>query len=164
MLNIKSLAALGAGALVVGLAVGGWTGYRVAAGGYEKRIANASTAALEAQNAAVVAANRAAEAERKRTVSAIEVRAARAAIAQGVIHETHADPGPIDCEWRPSQRLRIERIYAAYGFAGETAPRGVPDAVRLAPVEGSAARGVGRGGHSLGLRLLGTAPGLRGGK
>lgn len=151
MLNITAL--LTAVALVVGLAVGGWTGYRVAAGSYETRIADAATATIEAQNAAVVAANRASEAERARTVSAIEARAAQAALAQGVIHETHADPGPADCEWRPAQRVRVERVYAAYGAGGEAPAAGVSDAVRRTAADEPAARGLGIGDPPLGLHL-----------
>lgn len=163
MFSIKSIAAAGAAALVVGLAVGGWAGYRVAAGGYESRIADAAAQAIESQNTAVESANRAAEAERKRAVLAIEARAARAALAQGAINETHSDSGPAACEWRDTQRVRIQRIYDAYGAAGEAAAAGVSDAVRAAPADGSAARGLGVGGASLGLRVPTSAPGLRGG-
>lgn len=161
MLNITAL--LTAGALAAGLTMGGWLGYRVAAGSYETRIADAATAAIEAQNVAVVAANRAAAAERKRAVLAIEARAAQAALAQGVIHEAHADPGPADCEWRPAQRVRVERVYTAYGAGGEAPAAGVSDAVRGTTTDEPAARGLGIGDPPLGLRLPGAAQGLRGG-
>lgn len=151
-LNVKMSALLAAGALAAGLAMGGWLGYRVAAGGYESRIADAARAAVEAQNTAVEAANRAAKAEHERAVQAIESRARASVSAQEVINEIHVAPDARNCEWSDDQRMRIQRIYAIY--SANSAPAiGVRATLPGASADGAEARTVGSGNATLRARV-----------
>jgi hypothetical protein len=103
------------GILALCCAVAFWLGDRIASGRYEARIADISAAIAEAQVEVVERHNQALEAERKRAASAAASRSQRRQVAQGVTHEIARD-GDRSCEWRDLHRLRIEQLYAAYGF------------------------------------------------
>jgi len=129
---VQLLVIVGAVALLLGGGLGFWLGDGMADGRCAQRELVVANAYASNQNAAVEATNRAAEAERKRAVSAASARSRKAAAAQEVIHETVADPGPADCEWRPAQRLRIETLYRTYGADSQAGAARVPDPVPAA--------------------------------
>lgn len=140
-----------AGAAAFGL------GYRVAAGSYEARIADIAVAVSESQDAAARRASEALAAESRRADAAEKARAAERGLAAGVMHEIAA-AADLSCEFRDSHRLRLERLYGAYGYGPDGASARVPGDV-LGPAQpGDAARDVGRGDRELGSGLRGSAP------
>jgi len=157
MLNIKAMAGGVAVAALVGLAVGGWSGYRVASGSYEKQLHDLAVAYATAQTEAIDAANRAAATERARAVSAAEARGRKAASAREVIHEIQANPDDRDCGWTDDQRMRIEALYRAHGYRQDGAPTGVPDTLRTPATSEPAAGPVGSASLRLGRGVQGLA-------
>ena len=125
------------GILALACAVSGWLGYRVAAGTYEARIGDISTAIATSQVEAVERHNQALEAERKRAASASAARSQRRQVAQGIAHEIAQDADR-STEWRDAHRVRIERLYGAYGYAPDGSPAGVSDSVPAAALNGTA--------------------------
>lgn len=121
------------GILALACAVAFWLGDRVASGRYEARIADIAVAVSESQNAAVERHNRALEVERKRADAAGKARSKQRQVAQGIVHEIARDTDH-SCEWREPHRLRIERLYGAYGYARDGSPTGVQDSVPAAAI------------------------------
>lgn len=148
---LKSRATLGIAAVVVSAVVGWHYGSSVKTAHYERMLHDQGVAYANAQNAAIEAANRAAEVERKRAVSAAEARVQRAAARQEITHAITADTN-LDCEWRDDHRLRLESLYRASGYdpTGTPArmPHPLPQPAVNEPAEGavgSGSMGVGRG-------------------
>lgn len=134
-----------------------WLGDRLASGRYEERLKDISQAIADAQNDATERANKALEAERKRADAAQQARGAQRALAQGVIHEMAGDTD-LSCEWRDPHRVRVERLYRAYGYASDGSPARVPDTLPDAAIDRAAAGAVGGGGVQLGRGLRSPAP------
>jgi hypothetical protein len=137
--------------------VGFWVGDRVSSGRYEARLADVAVAISESQNAATERANQALEAERKRADGAQKARSAQRSVAQGVIHDVAKDTD-LSCEWRDSHRVRVERLYHAYGYAPDGSPAGVQDSLPDASVDRPASGAVGSGSVQLGRGLRSPAP------
>ena len=110
--------AIRAGLFVLGCATAFWLGDRVASGRYEARLADVSEAIAESQNAAVERHNLELETERKRASASASARSELRQVAQGVIHEVASD-ADLSCEWRDAHRMRLESVYAAYGYAAD---------------------------------------------
>lgn len=110
---------------LVGAGLAGWLAYGVASGNCAKR----ELAVTKEDNAQLVsrieAANRDTEAELTVSVAESEDRGRKDAAAQEVVHEAAADTDR-SCEWSDAQRLRIDNLYAIYGYS----PDGTPLAVR----------------------------------
>ena len=144
------------GLVALACATSFWLGDRLASGRYEKRLADVSEAITEAQNAAVERHNKALEVERKRADAALASRSQRRQVASGVTHEIihDADRG---CEWREPHRMRVERLYDAYGYHPDGSATGVSDSVPDAPVHGTPSGAVGGSGIHLGRGLRSPA-------
>ena len=141
-----------AGLVALACATSFWLGDRLASGRYEKRLADVSEAVTEAQNAAVERHNQALEVERKRADAALASRSQRRQVASGVTHEiTHdTDRG---CEWREPHRMRVERLYDAYGYHPDGSAAGVSDSVPDATIYGASPGAVGGSSVHLGRGL-----------
>lgn len=142
--RIGVLALVGAGAF--------WAGDRIASGRYEARLADVSRAIAQAQNEAADRHNTALAAERKRADAALAARSQRRQVAQGVTHGIARDDDR-SCEWRDPHRLRIEQLYAAYGFDPAGSSVGMQATVPDATLDGAASGDVGRSGIPLGRGL-----------
>lgn len=142
--RIGVLALVGAGAF--------WAGDRIASGRYEARLADVSRAITQAQNEAADRHNAALAAERKRADAALAARSQRRQVAQGVTHEIARDDYRT-CEWRDLHRLRIEQLYAAYGFDPTGSSVGMQATVPDATLDGAASGDMGRSGTHLGRGL-----------
>lgn len=125
--RIGVLALVGAGAF--------WAGDRIASGRYEARLADVSRAIAQAQNEAADRHNQALAAERKRADATLAARSQRRQVAQGVTHEIAQDTDR-GCEWREPHRVRIERLYDAYGYRPDGSAAGVSDSVPDATIHG----------------------------
>lgn len=153
MLNIKAMAGGMAVAVLVGGVGGFGLGYRVASGGYEKRLHNQAVAYANAQTAAIDEANRAAAAERRRAVSAAEERTRREAGAREVIHDIAANPDDRDCGWTDDQRMRIESLYRAHGYRSDGTADRMPNSLQPAATGKSPENSMGGRGLRLGGEL-----------
>lgn len=60
-----------------------------------------------------------AQAEQARAVAAALARQKPLIITKEVVREVRSNPDPRACEWRPEQRLRVERIYGAAGYRAD---------------------------------------------
>lgn len=143
------------GILALACATSFWLGDRLASGRYETRIADIAVAISESQVEAAHRHNQALEAERKRAASASVARSKQRQVAQGIVHEIARDTDR-SCEWREPHRLRIERLYGAYGYARDGGPAGVQDSVPAAALDGAAKGTVGGSGIPLGRGLQST--------
>lgn len=144
------------GLLALGCAGSFWLGDRVASGRYEARIADVSEAIVESQNAAVERHNRELEVERKRADEFAAARSKQRQVAQGVTHDVARD-ADLSCEWRAAHRMRLESIYAAYGYAADGSSPGVPGALRQPTPSRFGSGGLGGGGGVLGSGLQSPA-------
>ena len=133
-----------------------WLGDRLASGRYEKRLADISQAIAKSQDAAVERHNLELASERKRANEALASRSQRRQVAQGVIHEVASD-ADLSCEWRDAHRMRLESIYAAYGYASDGSSPGVPGALRQPTPSRFGSGGLGSGGGALGSGLQSPA-------
>ncbi len=113
----------------VGYVLGSWRGEVRATQCVERQL-ESSQATVRHQDAAIERHNQAIEAERERFATAQAARDKRRAVAQGIADEIAADPD-LSCEWRDAHRMRIERLYSAYGYQ-QAGPAGVPDTVPAA--------------------------------
>lgn len=113
---------------VLVLCLGLWAGSGLTARGYEKRLVGISTAIADSYKSVIADAGKKLAAERTRYAAAEAHRAQQRAAAAEVISEVISD-GDRSCEWRPEHRLRIERIYSAYGYDPRSPDR-VPDEVQ----------------------------------
>lgn len=113
---------------VLVLCLGLWVGSGLTARGYEKRLVGISTAVADSYKSVIDDAGKKLAAERKRYVAAEAHRAEQRAAAMEVISAVISD-GSRSCEWRPEHRMRLERLYAAYGYDPQN-PNRVPDAVQ----------------------------------
>lgn len=148
--------AIRTGLLVLGCATAFWLGDRVASGRYEARLADVSEAIAESQNAAVERHNLELETERKRASASASARSELRQVAQGVIHEVASD-ADLSCEWRDAHRMRLESVYAAYGYAADGSAPGVPGSVRQPTTPWLGSGGVGGGSGALGSGLQSPA-------
>ena len=114
-----------------------------------KRIKDISVAISEAQNEAIGRHNKALEVERKRAAASFESRGRQQQVAQGIKHEIAQDVGRT-CEWREPHRVRIERLYGAYGHNPDGSTTGVSNPLPASPFDGTAKGAVGGGGVRLG--------------
>lgn len=137
------------GAITLVCATAFWLGYRVAAGTYEERIKDISVAISEAQNETIDRHNKALEVERKRAAASFESRGRQQQVAQGIKHEIAQDVDRT-CEWREPHRVRIERLYGAYGHNPDGSTTGVSNPLPASPFDGTAQGAVGGGGVRLG--------------
>ena len=140
------------GILALACATSFWLGDRVASGRYEARIADIAVAVSQAQVEAADRHNRELEAERKRAASAAAARSQRRQVAQGIIHEIAQDADR-STEWRDAHRVRIERLYSAYGYTPSGSSAGVQDSMPAAALDGSAQGTMGGSGLRLGRGL-----------
>ena len=144
------------GILALACAVAFWLGDRLASGRYEARIADISAAVSQAQVEAVERHNQALDAERKRAASAAAARSQRRQVAQGIVHEIAQDTDR-GCEWREPHRVRVERLYGAYGYHPDGSTTGMSYPVPAAPVHGTPQGAVGGGSVHLGRGLRSPA-------
>ena len=101
--------------LVVGaLLVGGWTGYRIAVAQYETRLHAQAVAYAQAADHRIAQLRAETDAQRAADIEAAEARGRAAQRARVIVREIPADPR--DCGWTADQRLRIDRLYDAYGL------------------------------------------------
>lgn len=124
------------GLVALACATAFWLGDRVASGRYEARLADVSEAIAESQNAAVERHNLELAVERKRATAAASSRSQRRQVASGVTHEIAQDTDR-GCEWREPHRVRIERLYDAYGYRPDGSAAGVSDSVPDAAIHGA---------------------------
>ena len=140
------------GILALCCAVAFWLGDRLASGRYEARISDIAVAVSQAQVEAAERHNRELEAERKRAASASAARSQRRQVAQGIVHEITQDVDR-STEWRDAHRVRIERLYGAYGYAPDGSPTGVSDSVPDAALNSATSGAVGGSSIHLGRGL-----------
>ena len=118
--------AIAGAAAIAGYVVGSG----LTAGSYERRLHTQAVEYAEGWKSAVEAANTAAEAQRKRDVAQAEVRGKRSVAAKEVIHEIQT--ATTDCVWTPDDSVRINKLYAAYGYNPDGSPVSVSDTVPAA--------------------------------
>ena len=144
------------GLVALACATSFWLGDRLSSGRYEKRLADVSQAITEAQNAAVERHRLELAAERKRADAALASRSQRRQVASGVIHEIAQDTDR-GCEWREPHRVRVERLYGAYGYRPDGSATGMPYSLPAAPVHSTPSGAVGGSGIHLGRGLRSPA-------
>lgn len=117
-------------AFLIGACVGGYVCYRMAERNALERESIALRNVIESADAAIRSANAAAAEEQRRVVAAALERSQRAKRADEVIANATPDPDRANCEWNADERLRLERLYALYGFTVTPGTGGVPDTMQ----------------------------------
>lgn len=131
-IGLAALALLAAGG--VGYGLGSWRG-AVRETKLVERQLESSQATVRHQDAAIERHNRELASERARFAADQAARDRQRAVAQGVVDEIAAD-ADLGCEWRDAHRLRIDRLYRAYGYQ-QGSPAGVPDSMPIAAKPGA---------------------------
>lgn len=144
-------------ALVAAICAGWfWLGSEVTSARYERRLTAVSEAVAKSYAYQIEQHNAALATERERAKAAQQKRTSRTQAAQKVVYEIAKDTDR-SCEWRDLQRLRIDQLYTAYGYAPDGSPAGVSDSVSAAALNGATPRAVGGSGFPVGRGLQGAA-------
>lgn len=103
-------------AVATATVVGGYGGYKIAAWQCKADKLELVEQYNEQLEETLTEYAKQARADQARAVLAAMERQATSSKAQEVIHETATDPGDAACEWRDTQRMRIDRLYETFGY------------------------------------------------